>query len=24
MNKEQFDVNLVPTWRQGYRFQFEP
>ncbi|MGM7313324.1 coenzyme PQQ synthesis protein D, partial [Acinetobacter baumannii] len=22
MNKEQFDVNLVPTWRQGYRFQF--
>ncbi len=24
MNKEQFDINLVPTWRQGYRFQFEP
>ncbi|MEQ1402764.1 pyrroloquinoline quinone biosynthesis peptide chaperone PqqD [Acinetobacter baumannii] len=24
MNKEQFDVNLVPTWRHGYRFQFEP
>ena len=24
MNKEQFDVKLVPTWRQGYRFQFEP
>lgn len=24
MNKEQFDLNLVPTWRQGYRFQFEP
>ena len=23
MNKEQFDINLVPTWRQGYRFQFE-
>lgn len=24
MSKEQFDLNLVPTWRQGYRFQFEP
>jgi len=24
MNKEHFDLNLVPTWRQGYRFQFEP
>jgi pyrroloquinoline quinone biosynthesis protein D len=24
MNKEQFDLNLVPIWRQGYRFQFEP
>jgi len=24
MNKEQFDLNLIPTWRQGYRFQFEP
>ncbi|WP_192454333.1 pyrroloquinoline quinone biosynthesis peptide chaperone PqqD [Acinetobacter oleivorans] len=24
MNKEHFDLNLVPAWRQGYRFQFEP
>ncbi|MDF2641756.1 MAG: coenzyme synthesis protein [Pseudomonas sp.] len=20
----KFDRNLVPSWRQGYRFQFEP
>jgi pyrroloquinoline quinone biosynthesis protein D len=20
----EFDLNLIPTWRQGYRFQFEP
>ena len=24
MNIENFDLNLKPTWRQGYRFQFEP
>ena len=23
MNIENFDLNLKPTWRQGYRFQFE-
>lgn len=21
---KKFDRNLVPSWRQGYRFQFEP
>lgn len=24
MNQKQLDLNLIPTWRQGYRFQFEP
>ncbi|RZF53038.1 pyrroloquinoline quinone biosynthesis peptide chaperone PqqD [Acinetobacter halotolerans] len=24
MNKAALDLNLIPTWRQGYRFQFEP
>ncbi|MBP8006237.1 pyrroloquinoline quinone biosynthesis peptide chaperone PqqD [Acinetobacter sp. NIPH 1852] len=24
MNKVALDLNLIPTWRQGYRFQFEP
>lgn len=24
MNIENFDLNLKPTWLQGYRFQFEP
>ena len=24
MNIENFDLNLKPIWRQGYRFQFEP
>ena len=24
MSIENFDLNLKPTWRQGYRFQFEP
>ena len=24
MNIENFDLNLKPTWRQGYRFQFKP
>lgn len=24
MNKAAFDLKLIPTWRQGYRFQFEP
>lgn len=23
MSIENFDLNLKPTWRQGYRFQFE-
>ncbi|KHF76464.1 Coenzyme PQQ synthesis protein D [Acinetobacter sp. neg1] len=24
MTNAEFDLNLIPTWRQGYRFQFEP
>lgn len=24
MSNTVFDLNLVPIWRQGYRFQFEP
>ncbi|EKU53206.1 MULTISPECIES: pyrroloquinoline quinone biosynthesis peptide chaperone PqqD [Acinetobacter] len=24
MSNAAFDLNLVPIWRQGYRFQFEP
>ncbi|ENU90824.1 coenzyme PQQ synthesis protein D [Acinetobacter vivianii] len=24
MSNAEFDLNLIPTWRQGYRFQFEP
>ncbi|ENU31666.1 coenzyme PQQ synthesis protein D [Acinetobacter sp. CIP-A165] len=24
MNNAAFDLKLIPTWRQGYRFQFEP
>ncbi|WP_343580181.1 pyrroloquinoline quinone biosynthesis peptide chaperone PqqD [Acinetobacter sp.] len=24
MSNAAFDLNLIPTWRQGYRFQFEP
>lgn len=24
MSNAVFDLNLVPIWRQGYRFQFEP
>ena len=24
MSAAQFDLNRIPTWRQGYRFQFEP
>lgn len=24
MSNTAFDLNLVPIWRQGYRFQFEP
>ncbi|MDR7016753.1 pyrroloquinoline quinone biosynthesis peptide chaperone PqqD [Acinetobacter sp. 3657] len=24
MNKAALDLKLIPTWRQGYRFQFEP
>lgn len=24
MSNAVFDLNLIPTWRQGYRFQFEP
>ncbi|MDH0564773.1 pyrroloquinoline quinone biosynthesis peptide chaperone PqqD [Acinetobacter courvalinii] len=23
MSNTAFDLNLIPTWRQGYRFQFE-
>ncbi|RPE28136.1 pyrroloquinoline quinone biosynthesis protein D [Acinetobacter sp. BIGb0102] len=24
MTNAEFDLNLIPAWRQGYRFQFEP
>nr|WP_277603332.1 pyrroloquinoline quinone biosynthesis peptide chaperone PqqD [Acinetobacter sp. ANC 3882] len=24
VSNAEFDLNLIPTWRQGYRFQFEP